>query len=173
MAPNVCSLLCVALLVAGQSARARLGESPEQCTERYGKPEVVEAKAPAELKHIYRVGGMTITTEFIGGKVAAIFYAKKRRTPFTSEEIEAHMLINGGGKPWGKMAIIPLGSAGDKIYRWGAQDRAAQYYEGAGLLAFTANVYGEKKRAATEAEKDNAKNGAAAKPDPAPTSKPE
>ena len=116
---------------------------------------------------------MTITTEFIDGKVVVIFYAKKRRTPFAPEEIKAHMVMNGGGKPWGKMSVLTLPGNGGRIYKWRAQDRAAQYYEGTHLLAFTADVYGEKKRAANDEERDKAKGGAAAKPAPAPTSKPE
>jgi hypothetical protein len=118
MAAKLLTLLCLIYVLAGQPVDARLGDTVKQCDERYGNPKVLEAKAPAELKHIYRVGGMTITTEFIDGKVAVIFYAKKRRTPFAPEEIEAHMAINGGGKQWGKMSNIPLGGS-DKIYRGG------------------------------------------------------
>jgi len=126
--------------------------------ERYGKPEVVEARAPAEMKHIYRVGGMTITTELIDGKIAVILYAKKRGAPFAPEEIKAHTVMNGAGKPWGEMSLITLPFNGGKIYKWVAQDRAAQYFEGTRLLALTPIVYAEKRLAAAEGAKGKAED---------------
>ena len=152
MAPRLLTLLCLIIALATQPAQARLGDTPEKCKERYGKPEVVKAGAPAELKHIYRVGGMTITTEFIGGKAAVISYRKSKGKPFAPEEIASHMLTNGDGKPWGKASIIPLGRS-DRMFRWQGDGCAAHYYEGARLLSFVTSEFVEKKEAADKAKK--------------------
>ncbi|GEP46179.1 hypothetical protein [Brevifollis gellanilyticus] len=99
------ALLLLSVLISLSSpALARIGETPEQCEARYGKP----VKIKAENSVSYQKAGMRVDCEFIDGKCARIYFAKLEKDaqnaalPITSEEAKILMEANSDGTPWTK-----------------------------------------------------------------------
>jgi hypothetical protein len=92
-------LVLLFCLLAG-TARARLGETMEQCTERYGP--VIEKRKPllpqsdAETA-VYSKSGVTIIVEFHKDTAWHITF---RKPTLQSEEIEALLLANASKGSW-------------------------------------------------------------------------
>ena len=85
------------LILAG-SAKARLGESPEQCTGRYGQP---VAEVPALLDTAtgiaYQKGEIRIRIEFLEEKAAFISFSRRG---LRAEERQILLDLNAGPPSW-------------------------------------------------------------------------
>lgn len=85
------------------AAQARIGETPQQCVERYGKPLEVN-KGDQSLS--FSKNGLVIITEFHDGICEGIYYTKikeaeeYRQKDFTLTEVEVLLGANGGDKKW-------------------------------------------------------------------------
>ena len=85
-------------------AFARIGETPEQCEARYGKP--VETR---EISSTYRKGGVIVDCWFIEGRCAKITFQTIQATTtekdaswnsFTEDHKSQLMAANSGGERW-------------------------------------------------------------------------
>jgi len=80
---------------------ARIGETREQCDQRYGAPTGVEKNAVFYFKN-----GITIQAIFSGGECCAIYYLKVDEngvnTPFSEEELKELLAANSldGKRKW-------------------------------------------------------------------------
>lgn len=102
---TIAALVAVSLL-ASVPAFARIGETREQCVERYGEP---SAKSPQRLKksdgeaEIFKVGEMNISIEFRAGKAWRLTYAGKGLTGKSTESILAK---NAEKAKWGNAKFL-------------------------------------------------------------------
>ena len=90
---------------------ARLGETPEQCEERYGAPIVskvlpMDSIAPGGVVTLYRKSGLEIKVLYFNGTAGEVRFEKSEKDAlgfaeeFSQTEIESLMEANGGGKEW-------------------------------------------------------------------------
>jgi hypothetical protein len=91
---------------------ARLGETLEECVQRYGP--VIEKRAPVLTESdpealVFTKSAITITVEFRQGKA---WHVSFRKTPMSITEVEAILLANSANALWG----LPLKTR-DKDYR--------------------------------------------------------
>lgn len=108
-----CQLLgLVALFALLLPCSARVGETPQECVVRYGKPKEVDKKA---LELIFRKGPYAILTVFDQGKCVFISFLKMEPndagSQLTAVEIETLLDANIGKSQWS--------SYGDGEYRSG------------------------------------------------------
>jgi hypothetical protein len=107
--------ICALMTMLGTVCRARIGESLEQCIERYGP--VVETR-PAQLPQsdpvaaVFSKNGVTIMVEFSGSEAWRITFRKPK---FSAIEMEALLAANSGANTWSP----PL-RFGDREYRLGS-----------------------------------------------------
>lgn len=96
--PLLLSTLCAGLLLTG-SARARLGETLEQCTARYGAPVAETAGRLQGAKSVsFSKAGIRVRVEFLEGKAAFVSFSKHG----LSSEDELQLLdSNAGTQSWG------------------------------------------------------------------------
>jgi len=105
-------LLILLLSILTGSARARLGETMDQCTERYGP--VIEKRtasipqSDAETA-VFSKSGVTIIVEFSKG---AAWHVTFRKPALQEDEIEALLKANASNSTWS----TPL-KYGDREYR--------------------------------------------------------
>ena len=91
----------VALLFIPSITFARIGETPDQCADRYGEPVATVEKKLEESDdkaERYLKDDVAITVEFKNGKAWHIRY-EQRRT-FNSELLEGLLSANVGGTKW-------------------------------------------------------------------------
>lgn len=104
--------LLLALLVLSGIASARIGETPEECAGRYGKPVRVEAGEDWAM-HIFSKGTVGVTCWFEIGKCRAIAFQlidesrvvmvpTNKRTRFTDDQTASLLAANAGGSTWEK-----------------------------------------------------------------------
>lgn len=101
-------IVLVMILPSGSSAR--LGETPEQCEERYGTPvaedEMVDFHMPGALAVSYQKAGLTIYIAFINGTAGQIQYEKSQKNALgiaeemSDAEILSLLQANSGGGEW-------------------------------------------------------------------------
>lgn len=112
------------------TAQARLGETRLQCIARYGIPktEVKLTDNLYESEAQFKTEGMTVTADFVGGKVEAISFDREtQKELWTNEswreyEVRALLDRNGGAKKWDS---IPL----DKVSDLGATVEVFHYLD--------------------------------------------
>lgn len=112
------------------TAQARLGETRLQCIARYGIPktEVKLTDNLYESEAQFKTEGMTVTADFVGGKVEAISFDREtQKELWTNEswreyEVRALLDRNGGPKKWDS---IPL----DKVSDLGATVEVFHYLD--------------------------------------------
>jgi hypothetical protein len=91
------------LLIAATPASARLGESPSQCTARYGQPIAVDQ---VNRRATYYFQGIRILIYFLDDRAQRITYTKtpttrvEDRQPLSDQELLALIRANGDGGPW-------------------------------------------------------------------------
>ena len=108
-----------ALLILAVPAFARLGETPAECTARYGTP-IQTDKERQTLG--FEKGGLFIMAEFFAGRCTSISFQKVEKDPagnslpFTAEEVELLRAANSGGLKW----IIPISRPPD-TFLWTVQ----------------------------------------------------
>ena len=108
---NICKFVLV-LMIAGSSARARLGETFEECKARYGDPVKVFQAGPVFIK-----GDFQIQIAFYDGKAGLIVFMKASglagvHEPLSDTEIATLMRANGSKSPWKQEKDSPPGGRG-------------------------------------------------------------
>ena len=63
------------LLLLTVTASARIGETPEECVKRYGKPTKI-VKERNQL--LFKKAGFLISVQFLSGKAGSVFYVKSK-----------------------------------------------------------------------------------------------
>ena len=98
-------LLCSVLFCFGVNlARARIGETPEQCRQRYGVPFLSD---PGHT--VFRESGLIIVVTFYDEKADSVTYfkaegdAQKNSLPLSDAEQQAMLRANGGEHTWQKL----------------------------------------------------------------------
>ncbi len=137
---------------------ARLGETPEQCEERYGTPNKTKKEPAGSLPGTtlarYQKAGLEITVLFYVGKAAFIVFQKPEENAYGNAnelslpEIEVLLKANGGGKKW---QVIPRRSG----LAWVLDDESALalYADGPNFLTIQTAEY-EAAEAANRRAKD-------------------
>jgi hypothetical protein len=111
---------------------ARLGETPEQCEDRYGPPSITKKDPagflPGVTLSVYQKAGLAISVIFYRGSAGFVVFEKSEKNALGNmdelsvTEIEALLKANAGGKEWlvARPAIRgPLGDA------WELEDGSA------------------------------------------------
>jgi hypothetical protein len=128
---------------------ARLGETPEQCEERYGAPipnkddfgnviprELPTLHMPRASVLCYHAKGLKILIVFTDGKAGQIFYQKLTKSPsevkaLSEAEINWLLEANSGGKTWEGGYVEPEVPRLYTQSRWTLSDQSASaVYEG-------------------------------------------
>jgi hypothetical protein len=97
------ALAAVLLLMSCVPSFALIGETPEQCRERYGQPTKVDTGANSMY---FQKSGFTIVVAFVDGKVEAITYRKivsdipGETVLISPDEIQLLLKSNSAGKGW-------------------------------------------------------------------------
>ncbi|MCE9519582.1 MAG: hypothetical protein K8R87_08530 [Verrucomicrobia bacterium] len=88
-------------ITAPSQLQARLGETPAECTARYGKPAQLD-KEKMTLKFVK--DGIQLPCHFYEGKCDQIIFARadEKIERFTNAEIAVFLEANGGGEKWEK-----------------------------------------------------------------------
>lgn len=90
-------LVLFVLLTLSTSTQARLGETIEQCKERYGNPTVKKGEA-----FFYKKNDIVVKIIYRNGTVYSITYKKEKGT-IEKEEIDYLLKVNAGEKlKWNK-----------------------------------------------------------------------
>ena len=103
-------ILCLLLTIVPTSAR--VGETLDECVQRYGP--MIERR-PARLPEsdpevmVFSKAGITVAAEFRQGKAWHLTF---RKVPLSSLEVEAVLMANSGSSMWG----LPVKTR-DKEYR--------------------------------------------------------
>ena len=93
-------LLLMLVLIAPQTASARIGETVEQCNKRYGKPVTKDVNSMS-----YIVKGYLLTLEFHKSVCDSITYSKTDDSPIADEVIKN--LMSKAGKGWVVVGVSP------------------------------------------------------------------
>jgi hypothetical protein len=104
VAPLLAAIAAVTLTTSS-TLFARIGETEQQCTARYGEP---VKKLPNDSL-LYQKSDLNIFITFFNGKADAIAYRKIAKGHQLSEnEVEILLNSNSGGVPWKKHALISV-----------------------------------------------------------------
>ncbi|MEI6871924.1 MAG: hypothetical protein WCL08_06540 [Verrucomicrobiota bacterium] len=104
------TFLATSLLFFTQHASARIGETPQQCIERYGKPTKV-----TERGLLFTQGRIKIFVTFSEGKADGLFIQKlapattDKAIPISENEIEQFLICNGCKSKWQFTTQLPDG----------------------------------------------------------------
>jgi hypothetical protein len=104
---NSRTLAAIAAVALTTSATlfARIGETEQECTARYGEP---FEKLPNNSV-LYRKSDLGLLINFFNGKADSIAYRKIAKGQQLSEnEVEILLNNNSGGVPWKKHAVISM-----------------------------------------------------------------
>jgi len=120
---NCWTLTIILIMFASlcQQVTARIGETPKQCQDRYGKP-VKTDKAKEELQ--YLKDEILITVRFYNGMADYISFETKRKVSpsqlqaFSDIEIQGLLKANGGARSW-KRYINGSSANGPNIRNYG------------------------------------------------------
>jgi hypothetical protein len=85
-------------LLCAVPAEARLGETYEQCVQRYGRL-VKKQGREDNPQFMFEKAGITIGINFLNGKAAQLSYSKSSGT-FLDIEVRQLLEINSGGSSW-------------------------------------------------------------------------
>lgn len=88
--------IIVALLVA-QVAQARLGETYQECVNRYG-PLREKKGDPKNPQFMFQKDGITVGINFLNGKAAQLSFSK--RDFFLDSDVQKLLDVNSGGSKW-------------------------------------------------------------------------
>lgn len=99
------ALAVLAIALATLTAHARIGETPQECANRYGPP----VKQLEGDQVVYKKSGLGVVVTFFNGKAAAIAYRKisedalGQPQAMSDNEIELLLKSNSGDSPWTKL----------------------------------------------------------------------
>jgi hypothetical protein len=82
-----------------KGAESRLGETLEQCVQRYG-PLIRRQGNPDNPQFIFEKDGVTIGINFLDGKAGQISYSRPGGVPFLDLEVQQLLEVNSGGFSW-------------------------------------------------------------------------
>ena len=131
-----CLFLAVvaALSLAVREAAARLGETIEQCNQRYGPPRTSSSMFPvlagAPIRQ-YTYQGWRISAAFLKGQAAKLRYSKLNSHQIEEDEFQAILKGNAGGGTWSAQPMLkaifnnPFGP--NKI--WSHSNGSVAYFE--------------------------------------------
>jgi hypothetical protein len=112
MRTNPAALLLVAAISLSNAA-ARIGESEEECNERYGKQSYRQETGNGIVTVGYNKGAIAILIRLLDGKAVYLFYSKFNDAddvvPFSAEETSALLATHGTPDEWGKSFKDPRG----------------------------------------------------------------
>lgn len=159
MDPYVSALIAVILLALPSSSKARIGESLEQCIDRYGPPDKGpqdSALHPAAIDCGFSKGDFYVVVTVYQEKVVDIMFRKLDGTPFNGSEVE-RLLTANGGTSW----IVRKVEESDKL-EWATKDGTKLAMLGPNRNAEIGRVLtvwtNEWQRILAEQEKSDAKN---------------
>lgn len=115
----------IILFFIHNSIEARIGETSQQCEERYGKPFTDEEDALTG----YRKSGLLIFIEFFNNKAEMISFRKAEENilgmaeELSDNEIQTFLKANSGKKEWKKRSVISM----DKEWETEDAEIFAQY----------------------------------------------
>lgn len=90
-------MFVVALLT--QALQARLGETFDQCVERYSA--LIRKQGSADNpQFIFEKDGITIGINFLDGKAAQMSYSRPSGSSFLDSEVRQLLEVNSGGSTW-------------------------------------------------------------------------
>lgn len=121
------TLTSILMFAAVQIATGRIGETPEECTKRYGEPVRVMANSGTM---IYAKSGFIISVSFSEGRSNHLVFTKGRpedneSPPMTAAEMASLLATVAGNGNW---AVVPS-SSGDRRWKNVAEKRSAVYVE--------------------------------------------
>ena len=102
-------ILLFLMAIAASSASARIGDTPEQCQQRYGAP--YKSQAPWTY---YKKSGFILMVSFYEGKVDCISYRKVEENALgkgvdiSDNEIDQLLKLNAGQATWKKRRVISM-----------------------------------------------------------------
>ena len=144
------STLLLLLLGVANICQARIGDTLEEASERYGKP---VHKASADEFAMFKEASYYITAHFHDGKTDAITYVKagsesSTKRAFSDDEIEMFLKINGSGQTWERSKA----KAG--LQEWRTEGRKFQaVYSESKFLVITTAGYAKRLEEATRKKK--------------------
>jgi len=90
-------LFVIALLT--QAVEARLGETFNQCIERYGA--LIRKQGRVDNpQFIFEKDGITIGINFLDGKAGQMSYSRANGSPFLDSEVRQLLEVNSAGSTW-------------------------------------------------------------------------
>jgi hypothetical protein len=114
------NVLFALLLVLAQDrcACARLGESPAQIEQRYGRPtDMIAPNKPADVARVFLLKGYSIRVHFWRGTAGSEIYQKTDKMPLTDADIQMFLQANSNGEHWDKVPGAP-----GKMQMWLTKD---------------------------------------------------
>ena len=124
------ALVVLLVLLCFSSASARVGETREEFTIRYGKPESVNI---AEETSIYVKGPLFLVAHFFEGKCDYLYYARSDKDDLSDAEMAELRKANSAGMAWGDPEIS---AKGEKVWVRADQKLAAAHKPTEKVLAF-------------------------------------
>lgn len=103
------SLFAVIAVLFPACSFARIGETPEQCENRYGKP--LSTNEGGGL--FFRKGPLLFQVNFFEGKCDSIIFNKEEKnvlgkpTELSDSEIAIILKANGGDRKWNELPVSP------------------------------------------------------------------
>lgn len=151
------TLLALIIAISLSSvAFARLGETPQQCIARYGKP----ATEQKDGKLAFIKEGMAIICSFFEGKCDVIAFKNFDAeeifpTQMKDDVIEALKKANGGGSAWKKIARVSI----DRLWSTEDGEAFAQYGTVDATLLIFSKAAGERMTAAAKKQTEDKLKG--------------
>ncbi|MEI6634897.1 MAG: hypothetical protein WCP22_13925, partial [Chlamydiota bacterium] len=96
--------------LSARCALGRIGETPEQCTSRYGE----SIKTGEDKSMIFKKSGLLIMVDFYDGKADMINFSKAQRNilgkaeKLSENEIQTLLKSNGADRTWKKRDILSM-----------------------------------------------------------------
>lgn len=145
-------LVPLLLLLLASPAQARIGETPAECTARYGQPVTVDAETQGTL---YKKAGVQVACFFAEGRCDFIHFKNLRKhadgtsVPFTDAERKILLEASSGGRAW------VLSASDDRDTSWTCGDlRARQRHQGDRYLIIQTRAHVERSAASDAREKE-------------------
>ena len=149
-------ILLFLISIVASPAFARLGDTPQQCQERYGAP--LQTQAPWTY---YQKSGFIIMVSFYEGKVDCIGYRKaevnilKKSIAISDNEIEQLLKVNSGPATWKKRDVISM----DREWQTEDGGLSAVYTAIDNYLLLFTKGYSDRATAAKKAKENKALQG--------------
>ena len=125
------AVILIAFASLYQQASARIGETPEQCQARYGKPIAVD-NDEGITSFTFKKASIIIDVYFYNGKADTINFckvdSKGKRIALSENEVQYLLETNSGGIKWKEPKILT--AIGDKLWETEDGNFRANYLDG-------------------------------------------